>query len=184
MILFHIYVFPFVFFLNSHNTTLFLLVIQHNGRNFLSVAIFESSCRTSQNPLTGQYLQKMFKRTGHQGAVRGHGSKPTAWPLKEEQGGAATVLTGVRVSLLGPERTGSEGELALHGRLGFPFLPQQFTPVQLRSFGERGQLVFALLEVKGEIKKTEMRQRCGHICKLRVCVNNSVRTVNKLRRSY
>ncbi len=78
----------------------------------------------------------------------GHGSLPAAWLVKEEQRGEATALTGVRVSLLGPERTGSEGELALHGRLGFSFLPQQFTPVQLRSFGERGQLVFALSEVK------------------------------------
>lgn len=65
-----------------------------------------------------------------------------------ERGAAAAVLTCVGVSLLSPERTGSEGELALHGRLGFPFLPQQFTPVQLRSFGERGQLFFALSEVR------------------------------------
>lgn len=68
--------------------------------------------------------------------------------MKEGERGAAKALTGVRVSLLGPERTGSEGELAFHGRLGFPFLSQQFTPVQLRSFGERGQLVFALSEVR------------------------------------
>lgn len=74
----------------------------------------------------------------------GYGSQPEAGLLKERVGGAAAALTSVRVSLLCPERTGSEGELALHGGLGFPFLPQQFTPVQLWSFGEWGQLVFAL----------------------------------------
>lgn len=64
------------------------------------------------------------------------------------EGGTATLLTGVGVSLLCLGRTGSEGELALHGRLCFPFLPQQFTPVQLWSFGERRQLVFALSKVR------------------------------------
>ena len=63
-----------------------------------------------------------------------------------ERGAGGAALTGVRVSLLGPQRTGREGELALHGRFGFPFLPQQLSPVQLRSFGERGQLVFTLSE--------------------------------------
>lgn len=80
----------------------------------------------------------------HQGAVWGHGSGPAAWQFEEEQGGMVTVLTSVWVPLLCPGRTWCEGEFALHGRLGFPFLPQQFTPVQLWSFGERGQLVFAL----------------------------------------
>ena len=68
-------------------------------------------------------------------------------------GGAAPALTSVGVMLLCPERTGSEGELALHGGLGFPILPQQFTPVQLRSFGKWGQFVFALFW-GGEIKTT------------------------------
>lgn len=64
--------------------------------------------------------------------------------MNEEGGGAAPVLTSVRVSLLRPERTGAKGQLALHGGLGFAFLHQYVTPVQLWSFAEWGQLVFVL----------------------------------------
>lgn len=95
-------------------------------------------------PVPEEEEKKKVSTINHKGAVWGCGRQPEAWLLGEKVGGAAPSLTSVGVSLLCPERTGSEGELALHGGLGFAFLPQQFTPVQLWSFGEWGQLVFAL----------------------------------------
>lgn len=134
------------------------------GYSFVRTIRLGSCCQTNLNPVTLWTLRiENASTSGHQGALWGHGSVPAAWLFEEEEeeekkGGAlSTVLTGVWVSLLRPGRTGGEGELALHGRLGFPFLPQQLTPVQLRSFGKRGQLVFALSEAgrgRGERDKT------------------------------
>ena len=86
-------------------------------------------------------MEILGSTAGHQGAVGSHGCKPAVLEGRPETGAA---LTCVGVSLLRSGRTGSEGELALHGRLGFALLPQNFAPIQLRSLGEGGYLIFAL----------------------------------------
>lgn len=163
-------------FLFSPYYLIYISLFNTTGHSCLCMVRFGSCCQTSWNLLT---WRRWFKNGPPGGSVRTWQSASSVAVWEEEQGGAATTLTGVGVSLLGPERTGSEGELALHGRLGFPFLPQQLTPVQLRSFGERGQLVFALSENRNQ---SQTQQRCGLICELcvRVCVNNTYRTGNKL----
>lgn len=52
------------------------------------------------------------------------GSAHVAASQRNGPQGTRSVLTSVRVSLLCPDRTGSEGNLSLHGGLCLPFLPQ------------------------------------------------------------
>lgn len=105
--------------------------------------------------------------------------------------GGVSTLTSVRVSLFGPGWTWSEGKLALHGRLGFPFLPQQLTPVQLRSFGERRQLVFALSQLRTNTnlkKRTKTKSDMSETAKVwLVCMKATqveVLPVNKLQQLH
>lgn len=126
------------------------LRIHTTGHKFISETWLRSRFRNNIDPLLTIW------RPVWQQATRG---QCTDMAVSQQhgclEGGTATLLTRVGVSLLCLGRTGSEGELALHGRLCFPFLPQQFTPVQLWSFGERRQLVFALSKGEEEIKHTQ-----------------------------